>query len=139
MVLKHSTEFLVDPKPLRQTHPTWIGVVDRPEFVVVHRDDRAFPGILYEWRRRRASDGHVERSARVIYLDGEKVLRQSWFLESFVEPAPFAGSESARPRQLNDPHGLRGLAVSRPRGGRLSKQPTTLTAPGRETGLRKLS
>ena len=67
------------------------GIVERPEFVVVQRDRNSFPGVLYEWRRRREADGYVKRSARVIYLDG-KVLRQSWFLEAFVKPAPHSAA-----------------------------------------------
>jgi hypothetical protein len=66
--------------------------VERPEFVVVRRDRQAFPGILYEWRRRRDADGFARRSARVIYLDGDKILRQSWFLERFVEAAPHSAA-----------------------------------------------
>jgi len=81
----------VDSTTSRQKQPDWSGVLERPEFVVVHRDRDEFPGVLFEWRRRREPDGHIKRSARVIYLDGEKVLRQNWFLESFVEPAPLAG------------------------------------------------
>jgi hypothetical protein len=55
--------------------------------VVVRRDQHVFPGILDGWRRRRDADGVLRRSARVIYLDGDKILRQSWFLEQFVEAA----------------------------------------------------
>jgi hypothetical protein len=65
-----------------------VGVLERPAFVIVQRDDRTFPGVLFEWRRRRHADGFMRWSGRVIYLDGEKVLRQSWFLERFVEPSP---------------------------------------------------
>jgi hypothetical protein len=66
--------------------------VERPEFVVVRRDHHAFPGILYEWRRRRDADGFSRRSARVIYLDGDKILRQSWFPERFVKAAPHSAA-----------------------------------------------
>jgi hypothetical protein len=86
----------VDPTNDRQKQAGWTGVLDRPELVVVHRDRHAFPGVLFEWRRR-ASDG-LQRSARVVYLDAYKVLRQSWFLEPFVEPASFAGPKRTRPR-----------------------------------------
>jgi hypothetical protein len=79
----------VAPSNIRHIASDHLGILQRPEFVVVHRNNRAFPGVLYEWRRRREPDGVVKRSARVIYLDGKKVLRQSWFLEAFVEPAPF--------------------------------------------------
>jgi hypothetical protein len=65
-----------------------IGVLKRPEFVVVQRDHRRFPGVLFEWRRMRQADGFMRLSGRVVYMDGEKVLRQSWFLERFVEPSP---------------------------------------------------
>lgn len=75
----------------RPKQPDWTGVLERPEFVVVRRDRHEFAGVLFEWRRRRQHDGHIKRSARVIFLDDEKVLRQSWFLESFVEPAPSGG------------------------------------------------
>jgi len=81
----------VAPSNIRRITSEPLGILKRPEFVVVHRDDRDFPGVLYEWRRRREPDGIVRRSARVIYLDGKKILRQSWFLEAFVEPAPFFG------------------------------------------------
>jgi len=81
----------VAPSNIRRIPSEHLGILKRPEFVVVHRDDRDFPGVLFEWRRRREPDGIVKRSARVIYLDGKKVLRQSWFLEAFVEPAPFVG------------------------------------------------
>ena len=64
-----------------------IGILERPEFVVVHRGLYSFPGVLFEWSRRRQPGGFVRRSARVVYMD-EKVLRQSWFLEAFVEPSP---------------------------------------------------
>ena len=64
-----------------------IGILDRPEFVVVHRGRNSFPGVLFEWSRRRQPGGFIKRSARVIYMD-EKVLRQSWFLEAFVDPSP---------------------------------------------------
>lgn len=79
------------PSNIRHIASGPLGVLNRPEFVVVHRDDLAFPGVLYEWRRRREPDGIVKRSARVIYLDGQKVLRQSWFLEGFVGAAPLLG------------------------------------------------
>jgi hypothetical protein len=82
---------LVAPSKIQRIPSRPLGALTRPEFVVVHRDNRAFPGVLYEWRRRREPDGIVKRSARVIYLDGKKVLRQSWFLEAFVEAAPFVG------------------------------------------------
>jgi hypothetical protein len=81
----------VAPSNIRQFASKHLGVLNRPEFVIVHRDHRAFPGVLYEWRRRREPDGIVKRSARVIYMDNKKVLRQSWFLEAFVEPAPLVG------------------------------------------------
>jgi len=63
-----------------------IGILERPEFVVVHRDHNSFSGVLFEWRRRRQLGGWMKRSARVIYMDEEaKVLRQAWFLEPFVD------------------------------------------------------
>jgi hypothetical protein len=82
---------LVDSTINRQKQPDWTGVLERPEFVVVHRDRHEFAGVLFEWRRRREPDGHIKRSARVIFLDDDKILRQSWFLEAFVTPAPAAG------------------------------------------------
>ena len=65
-----------------------LGVLERPAFVMVQREESSFPGVLFEWRRKRQPDGFVTWSGRVIYMDGEKVLRQSWFLERFVEPSP---------------------------------------------------
>jgi hypothetical protein len=76
----------------RRTQRSWTGIVERPEFVVVRRDHQTFPAILYEWRRRREADGFSRRSARVIYLDDDKILRQSWFLERFVEAAPHSAA-----------------------------------------------
>jgi hypothetical protein len=64
-----------------------IGILERPAFVVVHRNRFSYPGVLFEWRRRRQPGGWVKRSARVIYMD-KKVLRQSWFLEAFVDRSP---------------------------------------------------
>ncbi len=80
------------PSIIRRIASGPIGILDRPEFVVVHREHESFPGVLYEWRQRREPpDRYLKRSARVIYMDGKKVLRQSWFLEALVEPAPFVG------------------------------------------------
>jgi hypothetical protein len=79
----------VKPTDIRQ-HRAWTGVVERPEFVVVHQDRGAYPGVLFEWQHRRDRDGFLRRSARVVYLDADKVLRQRWFRESNVEPAPHA-------------------------------------------------
>jgi len=109
--LKHSTEILVDPTNDRQKQSGWTGVMERPVFVVVHRDGHAFPGVLFEWRRR-ASDG-LQRSARVVYLDAYKVLRQSWFLEPLVEPASFARPDGTRPRLTQSPPARRRPATSR--------------------------
>ena len=103
----------MDPTIDRQKQSDWTGVLDRPEFVVVHRDHHAFPGVLFEWRRRREPDGFVKRSARVIYLDANKILRQSWFLERLVEPASFAGPKRTRPRLTQSPPVLRRSAASR--------------------------
>jgi hypothetical protein len=64
-----------------------IGILERPAFVVVHRDHYSYPGVLFEWSRRRQPGGWAKRSARVIYMD-KKVLRQSWFLEAFVDLSP---------------------------------------------------
>jgi hypothetical protein len=130
----------VDATNDRLNQPGWTGVLDRPAFVVVHRDHHDFPGVLFEWRRRRYPDGFIKRSARVIFLDGDKILRQSWFLETFVEPASFIEPKRMiRPRSTQTPPVSRGSAESRPRGGRLSKQPATLTTPSRTAGLRRLS
>jgi hypothetical protein len=74
----------------------WTGVLERPEFVVVRLDRRSFPGVLFEWRRRRQADGFSRRSARVVYLDADKVLRQSWFLEINVQPAPHTAAQEPR-------------------------------------------
>ena len=82
------------PRRLHQIGST--GEVQRPEFVVVHRDHHSYPGVLFEWRLKRASDGFTRRSARVVYMDGDKTLRQSWFPEVDVEPAPHAAAH--RPR-----------------------------------------
>jgi hypothetical protein len=67
--------------------PPHIGILERPAFVVVHRNRFSYPGVLFEWRRRRQPGGWARRSARVIYMD-RKVLRQSWFLEAFVDLSP---------------------------------------------------
>jgi len=64
-----------------------IGILERPAFVVVHRDRFSYPGVLFEWSRRRQPGGWARRSARVVYMD-KKVLRQSWFLEAFVDLSP---------------------------------------------------
>jgi hypothetical protein len=81
----------VAPTDIRRFASERLGILKRPEFVVVHREQESFPGVLYEWRRRRESDGFVKRSGRVIYMDGQKILRQSWFLEASVDPAPLVG------------------------------------------------
>jgi hypothetical protein len=81
----------VAPSSIRRIPSRHLGILTRPEFVVVHREQHSFPGVLYEWRRMREADGRVKRSGRVIYMDGKKVLRQSWFLEAFVDPAPLIG------------------------------------------------
>jgi hypothetical protein len=81
----------VAPSNIRRITSRQLGILKRPEFVVVHREQHSFPGVLYEWRQRRESDGRIKRSGRVIFMDGKKVLRQSWFLEAFVDPAPFVG------------------------------------------------
>jgi hypothetical protein len=86
----------VEPTTIRQKQRTWTGVVDRPEFVVVRREDQTFPGVLFEWRRRTERDGLSRRSARVIYLDADNILRQSWFPESSIEPAPHAVAHEPR-------------------------------------------
>ena len=91
----------MDPTNDRQKQSGWTGVLDRPEFVVVHRDGHAFPGVLFEWRRR-TTDG-LQRSARVVYMDAYKILRQSWFLEPMVEPASLARPDEARPRLAQSP------------------------------------
>jgi hypothetical protein len=62
-------------------------VVARPEYVVVRRYEHSFPGLLVEWRQR-DDDQPSRRSASVIFLDADKILRQSWFPETCVEPAP---------------------------------------------------
>ena len=80
----------------RQIQNGWTGEVQRPEFVVVHRDHQSFPGVLFEWRRKRDADGFTRRSARVVYMDADKVLRQSWFLENCVEPAPHSAADKPR-------------------------------------------
>ena len=80
----------------RQIQNGWTGEVQRPTFVVVHRDHQSFPGVLFEWRLKRDHDGSPRRSARVVYMDADKVLRQSWSLENCVEPAPH--SVAQRPR-----------------------------------------
>jgi hypothetical protein len=103
----------VDPTIDRQKQSGWTGVLERPEFVVVHRDRHAFPGVLFEWRRRREPDGVVQRSARVIFLDANKILRQSWFLESFVEPASSARPNGTRPRLAQSPPARRRSAAPR--------------------------
>jgi hypothetical protein len=103
----------VDPTNDRQNQSGWTGVLDRPEFVVVHRDGHTFPGVLFEWRCRREPDGFVRRSARVIYLDGNKILRQSWFFERFVKPASFDGRRATRPRLTQPPSVLRESAATR--------------------------
>lgn len=110
-VLKHSTEHLVDPTIDHHQQPGWTGVLDRPEFVVVHRDGHALPGVLFEWRRR-ATDG-LQRSARVVYLDADRILRQSWFFEPFVEPASVARPDGTRPRLTQSPPARRRPATSR--------------------------
>lgn len=79
----------------RQNQNDRTGLVQRPEFVVVRRDHRSLPGVLFEWRRREA-DGFSRRWAKVVYLDADKVLRQSWFLETCVEPAPHAAAQEPR-------------------------------------------
>ena len=101
----------MDPTIDRQKQPGWTGVLDRPEFVVVHRGDHAFPGVLFEWRRR-ATDG-FQRSARVVFLDAYKILRQSWFLEPLVEPASFARPDGIRPRLTQSLPARRRPATSR--------------------------
>ena len=65
----------MEPTDIRQRR-AWTGVVERPEFVVVHLDHHSFPGVLFEWQHRRDGDGFLRRSARVVYLDADKVLRQ---------------------------------------------------------------
>ncbi|HWM14975.1 MAG TPA: hypothetical protein VNP97_00145 [Microbacterium sp.] len=73
----------------RMVSPQHIGILEHPEFVIVHRDQYSYSGVLFEWRLKRQPDGFFERSARVIYMDEmEQVLRQSWFLEAFVDPSP---------------------------------------------------
>jgi hypothetical protein len=67
--------------------PPHIGIMERPAFVVVHRDRLSYPGVLFEWSRRRQPGGGAKRSARVIYMD-RKVLRQAWFLEAQVDLSP---------------------------------------------------
>jgi hypothetical protein len=101
----------VDPTNDRQKHSGWTGVLDRPEFVVVYRDRHAFPGVLFEWRRRTA-DG-LQRSARVVYMDAYKILRQSWFLEPLVKPASFARPNGTRPRLTQSPPARRRSAAPR--------------------------
>lgn len=77
----------MEPTNIRQGQSSWTGVVTRPQYVVVRRDQHSFPGLLVEWRRREA-DQPSRRSACVIYMDAGKILRQSWFPETCVEPAP---------------------------------------------------
>ncbi len=103
----------MDPTIDRQKQSDWTGVLDRPEFVVVHRDHRACPGVLFEWRRRREPDG-FQRSARVVFLDAYRILRQSWFLERFVEPASLAEPERSRPRLTQPPSVLPRSVATRP-------------------------
>ena len=71
----------------RRTQIGWTGEVQRPEFVVVHRDHHTYPVVLFEWRLKRYPDGFSRRSAKVVYMDGDKILRQSWFPDHLVEPA----------------------------------------------------
>lgn len=80
----------------RQIQNGLTGEVQRPEFVVVHRDHQSFPGVLFEWRRKRDADGFARRSAKVVYMDADKVLRQSWFPENCVEPAPHSVAQEPR-------------------------------------------
>ena len=101
----------MDPTNDRQKQPGWTGLLERPEFVIVHRDGHTFPGVLFEWRRRATDD--LQRSARVVYLDAYKVLRQSWFLEPFVEPASFARPNGTRPRLTQSQPARRRSATSR--------------------------
>ena len=82
------------PRRLHQIGPT--GKVQRPEFVVVHRDHHSYPGVLFEWRLKRESDGFTRRSARVVYMDGDEILRQGWFHEHHVEPAPHTAAPRSR-------------------------------------------
>ena len=85
------------PRRLHQIGST--GEVQRPEFVVVHRDHHSYPGVLFEWRLKREPDGFTRRSAMVVYMDGDKVLRQSWFPAHLVEPAHTAAQRHALGRQ----------------------------------------
>ena len=78
-----------DRAQLRMVFRQHIGILERPEFVTVHRDQYSYSGVLFEWRLRRQPGGFMKRSARVIYMDEmEQVLRDSWFLEAFVDPSP---------------------------------------------------
>ena len=84
-------------EPLRRLNQIrWTEEAQRPEFVVVHRDHRSYPGVLFEWRVKRGPDGFSRRSAKVVYMDDDKILRQGWFPEHHVEPAPHAAVQRSR-------------------------------------------
>lgn len=64
-------------------------------FVTVYRDMQAHPGLLLEWRRWRDSNGYRRWQAKVIYLDGDRLLHQGWFPEARVKPALYAEHDEA--------------------------------------------
>ena len=77
------------PSSIRRIASEHPDIVERPEFVVVHRDGHVFPGVLFEWRRQRQPDGNFLPSARVIFMDGLNKVQESWFLEASIGPGPF--------------------------------------------------
>jgi hypothetical protein len=64
--------------------------VKRAVYVTVYRELTAYPGLLLEWRRDRDRNGYYNWSAKVIYLDGDRLLHQGWFPPARVKPAPYA-------------------------------------------------
>lgn len=62
----------------------------RAVYVVVFGELRAYPGLLLEWRKDKDSNGSPRWWAKVVYLDGDRLLHQGWFPQARVKPASYA-------------------------------------------------